>query len=125
MQLDKDTPEHISSSWENAILLPGQLQYAAKDVYASLHIYEELSKIPIPSCLPSSVPPMMPVLLYSTNNTTIIAEGQISHLHDCQTYDGVCIFATCVVIDILRVLIPGTIITTHHQQSLSSFWHIE
>ncbi|KAF8886886.1 hypothetical protein CPB84DRAFT_1749865 [Gymnopilus junonius] len=63
----------------------------------------------------------MPILLYSTDNTTVITEGQISQYSRDQAYDGINISLTWTVIDITKVLVPGAIVTTHWQRSLSSF----
>lgn len=98
-----------------------QLQYAAKDAYISLLIYEELTKITVPRALPLSLHPSMPILLYSTDNTTVIAEGQISRYSSDWAYDNINISLTRTVIDITKVLVPGAIVTTHRQQPLSSF----
>ena len=123
-RLDKNVPERISQEWENTVLSPEQLQYAAKDAYASLLIYEELSKTPIPCALPPLLQPLIPILLYSTDNTTVIAEGQISRCHCDGIYDGIKISQTRTVTDILKVLVPGAIVTTHRQRPLSSFGRV-
>lgn len=120
-RLDKSVSERVSQAWENRTLTHEQLQYAAKDAYVSLRIYEELMKIDVPHALPTSLHPFMPVLLYSNDNTTIIAEAQISpHLND-RTYDGINITATRTAVEVSKVLVPGAIITTHRQRPLNSF----
>jgi hypothetical protein len=120
--LDKSVSERVSQAWENRTLTNEQLQYAAKDAYVSLRIYEELMKIDVPHPLPAFLHPFMPVLLlYSNDNTTIIAEAQISpHLND-RVYDGINITATRTAVEISKVLVPGAIITTHQQRPLNSF----
>lgn len=120
-RLDKNVPERVSNSWENTLLSPEQLKYAAKDAYASLRIYEELSKMIVPSSLPSDIHASMPVLVYSPDNTTVVAEGQISDHFRESTYDGLRISRTRTVVDILKVLVPGAIITSHRQRPLNSF----
>ena len=83
-----------------------QLQYAAKDAFVSLRIYKELMKIDVPHPLPTFLHPFMPILLYSNDNTTIIAEAQISpHLND-RMYDGINITATRTAVEIYKVLVP-------------------
>lgn len=120
-RLDKSESERVSQAWENRTLTHEQLQYAAKDAYVSLRIYEELVKIDVPYPLPTFLQPFIPVLLYSNDNTTIIAEAQISpHLND-RTYDGINITTTRTAIEISKVLVPGAIITTHRQRPLNSF----
>lgn len=119
-RLDKSESERVSQAWEIRTLTHDQLQYAARDAYVSLRIYEELVKIDVPYPLPPFLHPFMPVLLYSNDNTTIIAEAQTSpHLNDC-TYDGINITATRTAIEISKVLVPGAIITTHRQRPLNS-----
>ena len=36
LRLDKSDPTRLGSDWNSATLSPGQIQYAARDVYASL-----------------------------------------------------------------------------------------
>jgi hypothetical protein len=120
-RLNKNVSERISQDWENVVLSQEQLQYAAKDAYVSLLIYEELTKITVPHALPSSLHPSMPILLYSTDNTTVIAKGQISRYSRDRAYDGINISLTRTVVNITKVLVPGAIVTTHRQRSLSSF----
>ncbi|KAF8799068.1 ribonuclease H-like protein [Phlegmacium glaucopus] len=111
--LNKNVPECISQAWENKTLIHEQLQYAAKDAYVSLHIYEELAKVDIPYPLPASLQPFTPVHLYINDNTTIIAEAQISpHMYN-HAYDGINVTATQTIVEISKVLVPGAIITTH------------
>ena len=63
----------------------------------------------------------MPVLFYNADNTVIIAEGQISaHLSDVR-YDNINITSTKTIIDILKVLVPGVLITSHAKRALNSF----
>jgi hypothetical protein len=83
--LNKNVPERISQAGENRVLTAEQLSYAAKDAYASLRIYEELSKLDVPVPLPALFQPHTLVILYSADNTTIIATGQIS-VHKDSTF---------------------------------------
>ena len=62
------------------------------------------------------------MLLYSADNTTVIAQGQIAVNHlGKPSYDSVNITPTRTVINVLEVLVPGAIITTHRKQALSTF----
>jgi hypothetical protein len=95
--------------------------YAALDAYASLHLYEKLSTIEIPQPLPQNPHPTTPVLVYSSDNTTVIARGAISiHMHD-RVFDGINITSTRIVVDVLEVFVPGALITTHRNHALLSF----
>ncbi|KAJ3771296.1 ribonuclease H-like domain-containing protein [Lentinula raphanica] len=59
--LPKNRAERISTNWEDAQLSPSQIDYAAKDVYASLLLFHEINKTPPPT----------PVL-HQQNSTNII-----------------------------------------------------
>jgi len=81
--LDKNVSKRISQAWEDRNLMLEQLLYAAKDAVVSLLLYLGLSKLDCPCPLPEYLAASMPVLLFSADNTTVIAEGQISaRLHD-------------------------------------------
>jgi hypothetical protein len=119
--LNKNVPERISQAWENWVLTAEQLSYAAKDAYASLRIYEELSKLDVPVPLPALFQPHTPVILYSTDNTTIIATGQISVHKDDKVFDAINISPTWTIVDVSEVRVPGAIIATHGKRPLDSF----
>jgi len=119
--LNKNVPERISQAWENRMLTAEQLSYAAKDAYISLRIYEELSKLHVPAPLPTSFQAHTLVILYSTDNATIIATGQILLHKDDKVFDGINISPSRTVVEVLEVRVPGAIITTHGKQLLSSF----
>ena len=88
----------------DTVLTEAQLHHAAQGAYASLCIYEKLAKITVLQPLPTAINPSLPVLLYSTDNTTVIAQGIISqHLND-HLFDGFNITPTRTVIDISRFL---------------------
>jgi hypothetical protein len=120
-RLDKNVPERLSQDWEERVLSQKQLQYAAKDAYVSLQIYRELTKMDVPRPLPTSLYPFMPILLYSTDNTTVIATGQISQHFGNRTFDGLNVTSGRTIVDISKVIVPGAIITTHHRRPLTSF----
>ena len=103
--------------------MPEQLQYAARDASASLTIYYKLQTLNIPQPLPAgSFTSPTPVLLYSADNTTVIAQGHIAVNHLARpSYDSINITLTRTVIDVLEVLILGAIVTTHQKQALNTF----
>jgi hypothetical protein len=120
-RLNKNTSLRTSQSWENQTLSTEQISYAAIDAAISLILYHQLvNHYMIPAPVLTTSPPSTPVLLYTSNLRSVIAEGCISH-HS--TSDGVHISDEHVVIDIHHVLIPGAIIISHHHQSLESFGH--
>lgn len=122
-RLNKNVSERLSDAWEDEILTLEQLQYAAKDASASLTIYHKLQTLDVPQpLLAGSLTNPTPVLLYSADNTTVIAQGQIAVNHlGKPSYDSVNITPTRTVINVLEVLVPGAIITTHRKQALSTF----
>jgi hypothetical protein len=120
-RLNKNVPERISQEWENEVLTKEQQMYAALDAYACLRLYEKLSTIEIPQLLSQNPHPTTPVLVHSSDNTTVIAQGVISiHMHD-KVFDGINITPTRIVVDVLEVFVPGAIITTHRNRALLSF----
>jgi len=119
--LDKNTKVRLSEEWDNEMLTQEQEEYAASDVWASLQIYKYLSKLSVPQPLPSDLQPGLQVLLYSVENTTVIARGQISLHANSTFYDSIRISPSRTVIDVSVVLVPATIVTTHRKQALMSF----
>jgi hypothetical protein len=97
-----------------------QIQYSACDVYAALAVYDVLSAIPLPAPLASNAEPLSPVLLYNTDNSHVIAWGVLSPDSTC-CFDGINVTATCCLVEIHNVYVPGAIITTPRQQPLSEF----
>jgi hypothetical protein len=129
--LNKNVSECISQAWENETLTYDQLAYAAMDAYAALSIFKKLSSVDVPQPLPEDPRPLTPVLVYSMDNTVIIARGQISsHMSDVDAkctnkatakFDGITITSSHIIIDILEIFVPGTIISTHNRRALNSF----
>jgi hypothetical protein len=119
-RLSKNVSQRISTSWEDDILTPEMLAYAALDAYASLTIYQRLIQIPAPSPLPSKVSPHSHIILYHNNFSRIIARGHISETCTASSYDGINITDVRTVIEVTEVVVPAAIITMHHKQPLSS-----
>ena len=120
-RLNKNVPERISQSWEDTTLTQDQLNYAARDAYVSLLLYQYLSKVNPPQRLPSNLTDALPVLVYNSDGTTIIAHGQVSANRNATVYDGIKLTPSKTVVDILEVLVPGAIISTHQKRPLNSF----
>jgi len=99
-----------------------QLNYAARDAYASLILYQYLAKVNPPQRLPLNLTDSLPVLLY-TSDGTIVAHGQVSTHRNASVFDGINITSSRTVVDILEVLVPGAIISTHQRRPLNSFGH--
>jgi hypothetical protein len=77
-RLNKNVSERMSSVWEHLSLTVEQQQYAATDAYLPLVLYHKLSTFSVPKCLPSTLTPLTPVLVYSTDNTVVIGRGRLS-----------------------------------------------
>ena len=120
-RLNKNVPERISQAWEDRTLTRDQQNYAARDAYVALILYETLSKLNAPHPLPPNFDPMTPVLLYGADNTTVIAQGHISQHFKDKYYDGINITPSRTVLDVINVYIPGALVTTHRKQALNSF----
>jgi hypothetical protein len=122
-RLNKNVSERLSDQWENENLSPEQLEYAAGDAYASLQIYHQLSVLDAPQPLPQvgDLHPFTSVLVYNSENTTVIARGRLSpNLHIPQ-YDGINISPTRTLVEVTEVLVPAAIVTTHRKKALNLF----
>jgi len=115
-RLNKNVSERQSTAWEQETLTAQQQQYAACDAYVPLLIYEKLSKLSVPCKLPEILVPLTPVLLYNTDNTTIIAKGQLLHKFDVKIFDGINITPTRMMIRVHEILVPGAIVPTHRKR---------
>ncbi|KAJ7158821.1 hypothetical protein C8R46DRAFT_1224735 [Mycena filopes] len=118
-RLNKDVSERTSNAWDREQLTPQQVSYAALDVYACLCIYDAIIPLPIPSPLPKSPAIGVPVLIFNADQGRVIGRGKIAALEG--TFDAITISATRCLVEVLEVLVPAAIITTHRRQALSIF----
>lgn len=127
--LNKDHDVRVSASWSARTLSERQLEYAALDVWASLKVYETLIAIqcPMPLDFTAPIPPNLPVYLYHSDRTSIIARGVISSqfVQDSGTqimkWDGINVTKTRVIVQVEEIYVPGAIIDVHHQRPLNAF----
>lgn len=120
-RLNKNVSERTSAAWEHLSLTSEQQHYAAIDAYVPLLLYHKLSTLSIPKCLPTTLTPLTPVLLYSTDNTVVVGRGYLSpNLHKT-SFDGVNLTKTRTLVNISEVLVPAAIISSHEKRSLQSF----
>ncbi len=117
--LNKNLSERVSQAWENEVLTASQLSYAATDAYAALLLYQALSPIQVPKPLRKHAPRGTPVLIYSTDNTVAIAQGQLSQA-DCtvmqtgsKSFDNIKITSSHTVVDVQEIFVPGAIVSSH------------
>ncbi|KAG6848087.1 hypothetical protein H0H93_003468 [Arthromyces matolae] len=118
--LPKNVTERISSSWENQELTDRQLEYAARDAYACLQIYQKINTSPQPTMLPDTQRDSvgLPVIVLTEDSKAIAARGVISNAALSPTHDGIKITPTRTVITVHDILIPATIMTQHKKKSL-------
>ncbi|KAF6763228.1 hypothetical protein DFP72DRAFT_1000650 [Ephemerocybe angulata] len=121
--LRKNVSERFSMAWEQDELTDEQVQYAACDAYAPLLIYQELSKLRVPQPLPSILPPesAVDVLLYNQDRSTVLASGYLSPRPFPIEFDEIHLTPTRALVTITEVRVPGALLTSHHDRSLSSF----
>ncbi|KAG6825492.1 hypothetical protein H0H92_003568 [Tricholoma furcatifolium] len=121
-RLSKNSTPRVSTAWENSDLTPEQIHYAALDVYASLSIYNTLIASPIPKAIVQHSEVGAPILLFSNDNTRIIAKGAISSHQNDTTYMGINITPSRSVIEVHKVLVPGALVANgvSPQRSLES-----
>ncbi|KAF6764006.1 hypothetical protein DFP72DRAFT_956173 [Ephemerocybe angulata] len=120
-RLSKNVSERLSTAWEQPHLTPEQEHYAACDAYAPLLIYQELSKLSVPIALPDSPLPSTPVLIFSSDNTVVIAHGRLPVDQSASQYDNINITPTRILVEITEVIVPAAIISTHKKRALSDF----
>ncbi|KAJ7197452.1 hypothetical protein GGX14DRAFT_574233 [Mycena pura] len=111
--LPKPASERISTNWGDDELSQAQLEYAARDAYASLILYHEINKTPLPT--PTADLPLTigtPVILLTDDNKKPAARGVISPNSIQASFNGVNVATTKTrtVLTIHEVLIPGAII---------------
>ncbi|KAJ7194292.1 hypothetical protein GGX14DRAFT_378125 [Mycena pura] len=112
----------------DAELTQAQLEYAARDAYASLRVYNEIAKTPLPSS-PTSDSTLLPgtaVLLLTDDNKKPAARGIISENATLDQFRDVNITKTRTVITIQEVLISAAIIginkdENNHKLALDKF----
>ncbi|KAF9529747.1 hypothetical protein CPB83DRAFT_882672 [Crepidotus variabilis] len=120
-RMNKNVSERTSAAWENVTLTDKQKVYAACDAYVPLLIYNKLSHLSVPKRLPSTLAALIPVLVYATDNTTIIATGHISNHFQALTFDDIRITRTHTLVTVTSVQVPATLLTSHRKRPLLSF----
>ncbi|KAF6741348.1 hypothetical protein DFP72DRAFT_1116992 [Ephemerocybe angulata] len=120
--LQKDQAIQVSNFWSGD-LSPQQLRYAALDVWASLKVYEALVviEVPVPLDFTQPLPPHLPVYLYHSDRTSIIARGVISEHAAGNSSEGINITPTRTVVRVDEVYVPGAVINVHRKQALRDF----
>ncbi|KAG6835921.1 hypothetical protein H0H93_013330 [Arthromyces matolae] len=125
-RLNKNTPVRISSTWDSHDLTEDQIRYAAVDAHASLSVYNPVISIPSPQCFSTRPEVGTPVLLFSNDNTRVVARGVVSQHQNNSNYMNINITPTRAVIEVQQVLVPGALIANGvlPQHALESFGHV-
>ncbi|KAJ7877287.1 hypothetical protein B0H13DRAFT_2347237 [Mycena leptocephala] len=101
--LPKNDAERVSSNWSDKELSAAYKEYAARDAYASLLLYHEINKTPLP-------------LPFST--TKFAARGVISAAASEDKFNGENLTKTRTVITIEEILVPGAIIGQNRERGI-------
>jgi hypothetical protein len=120
-RLNKNVSERTSTAWDQDTLTAQQQQYAALDAFAPLLLYQKLSSLSAPQRLPEELIPSTPVLLYHTDNTTVIACGQLSPTPTTSNFDDIKISKRHALVEITGVRVAGAKISSHRKRTLTSF----
>ncbi|KAG8940258.1 hypothetical protein FRC03_005638 [Tulasnella sp. 419] len=114
--LSKNPSIQISEEWENPDLTDQQLQYAAKDAWAALQIYQKLSAIPAAGDVPTDAPPGFSVSIWQDDKACLIAHGEIAPFDrtiPASQVRGCNVTPTRTVVRVTEVLVSGAILTLH------------
>lgn len=120
-RLNKNVSERTSTAWDQDTLTAQQQQYAALDAFAPLLLYQKLSSLSVPQRLPEELLPSTPVLLYHTDNTTVIASGRLSPTPTTSIFDDIKISKRHALIEITGIRVAGAKISSHRKRTLASF----
>ncbi|KAF7323784.1 3'-5' exonuclease domain-containing protein [Mycena kentingensis (nom. inval.)] len=116
--LPKPASERISNNWSDDELSLAQLEYAARDAYASLILYHEINKTALPATSNPDQPllPEHPLFCSPMITKKPAARGVISPIANFPQFNGVNVTKTRTVISIHEVLVPGAIIGINKDQ---------
>ncbi|KIK59019.1 hypothetical protein GYMLUDRAFT_262146 [Collybiopsis luxurians FD-317 M1] len=89
--LPKNKAEQISTNWTDTDLSSSQIEYAAKDAYASLLLFHQINKTPLPMPVTVNAVPNTPLIILSNDQTKIIAH---SILDNTDASDGIPVTST-------------------------------
>lgn len=120
-RLPKDSAIRISEDWENPVLSKDQITYAARDVWASLSIYDHLNKIPAPGDISVTCPPHTPVSIWQDDRSMLIAHGHISTIERTPHLQirGCNVTPTRIVVEVTEILVPGAMLSLHNRLTLA------
>lgn len=119
-RLDKNVSARISNQWSNSNLTIEQINYAARDAYASLEIFNALQVLPLPRPLPPNPEAGLLVQIYHDDSTRIIAYGETVEFPS-SSFNGIAINKHRIVVEVTQVLVPAAIIRPHGKQPLCTF----
>ncbi|KAJ7705637.1 hypothetical protein B0H16DRAFT_1901821, partial [Mycena metata] len=98
-------PQHysecISSNWSDSDLTTIQQQFAAREAYVALFLYQKINKTPLPVPMDQDTP---------GGTSKLAARGVVSPAAALGTFNDTSLTSTHTVITVREVLIPGAII---------------
>lgn len=123
--LPKDPAVRVSLDWDTADLSQEQVEYAARDVYASWAVFQALTEVSVGVAVTAGTPAGTAVSLYGPDQSLIVAQGHIA-LERPKQYLGVNITPTRVLVVITEVfntghIVPGELLGTKKSTPLSLF----
>ncbi|KAK7025856.1 hypothetical protein R3P38DRAFT_3531780 [Favolaschia claudopus] len=110
--LSKDPSLRTGENWEQTVISPDLINYAALDVYTSRLIFEKLSETAALECVQHDTPPRTRVALMAREGGEIVAYGQISPIQT-SSYAGVRITKSRVLVDVDFVVVPSAAAVLH------------
>ncbi|KAJ3816684.1 hypothetical protein F5880DRAFT_1494027, partial [Lentinula raphanica] len=120
LQTISNQAERISSNWDDAELSPSQIEYAARDAYASFLLFQHINGIPLPRPVTAETVLGTPLVILSDDQKKIIAYGDLSSSDDTSSLHGINITSSRTVVHITEVLIPGAVLKLHNK-ALAAF----
>ncbi|KAK7025723.1 hypothetical protein R3P38DRAFT_2778525 [Favolaschia claudopus] len=110
--LSKDPSLRTGENWEQTVISPDLINFAALDVYTSRLIFEKLSETAALECVQHDTPPRTRVALMAREGGEIVAYGQISPIQT-SSYAGVRITKSRVLVDVDFVVVPSAAAVLH------------
>lgn len=117
-----EKPDHIrtGSDWSIRSLSREQTDYAARDAYASLLIFQRLSGMSVPSDIASNALPGTPLSLYHDDGQ-LIATGILSFASQKDQHEGANITRNRARITLQEIIVASAKISLHNNSTLASF----
>ncbi|KAJ3083594.1 hypothetical protein HK102_000990 [Quaeritorhiza haematococci] len=106
--------------WDVDKLSEKQVEYAARDAWASLKIYEAAVQLQQVGTIPQRQTAGTPVSVLSPDGMLTIGEGFITQ-HESGALDGVNVTKTRALVTITKVVVPATMIRHYNGKAIGDF----